>query len=470
MAGQDRKHQVVIVGGGFAGLFAARALRKAPVAVTLVDRAPDHVFQPLLYQCATGILSEGKIAFPLRALLARHKNVEYELANVVDFDVPGHVVKAVRPTGESIEIPYDDLIVAAGVEQSYFGHDEFAQFAPGMKTISDALAIRRRVFEAFEIAESSTDPAERRSWLTFALVGAGPTGVELAGQIRELATKTLSSEYRRIAPSDARVMLFDGGEAPLASFGPKLSARAADTLTDLGVEQHMGSLVTHVDSGWLEVRDRDGKQTRYDAGTVLWTAGVAAPPVAEALALATGAKRDKAGRIAVGTDLTILGHREISVIGDMMSLRDLPGVAEVAMQTGLYTGRRIRRQLAGYAGRKPFRYYDLGSAAYISRGNAVVSAGPVHLSGIPGWIAWLFIHLGFLTGIRNRLGAIVTWWPAFMRDLRRERAYLTRDFTVAHAAYERSRLAAPAKPPRPRKESQPRKETRAGKTGPGKGR
>jgi NADH dehydrogenase len=262
MAGQDRKHQVVIVGGGFAGLFAARALRKAPVAVTLVDRAPDHVFQPLLYQCATGILSEGKIAFPLRALLARHKNVEYELANVVDFDVPGHVVKAVRPTGESIEIPYDDLIVAAGVEQSYFGHDEFAQFAPGMKTISDALAIRRRVFEAFEIAESSTDPAERRSWLTFALVGAGPTGVELAGQIRELATKTLSSEYRRIAPSDARVMLFDGGEAPLASFGPKLSARAADTLTDLGVEQHMGSLVTHVDSGWLEVRDRDGKQTR----------------------------------------------------------------------------------------------------------------------------------------------------------------------------------------------------------------
>jgi NADH:quinone reductase (non-electrogenic) len=473
MGSPDRKHQVVIVGGGFGGLFAARALRSTPVAVTLIDRAPDHVFQPLLYQCATGILSEGKVAFPLRALLARHRNVEYQLANVVEFDVPRHLVKAVRPNGESIEVPYDDLIVAAGVEQSYFGHEEFAEFAPGMKTISDALAIRRRVFEAFEIAESSTDPAERSSWLTFALVGAGPTGVELAGQIRELATKTLSSEFRRIAPSDARVMLFDGGEAPLASFGPKLSARATQALTDLGVEQHMQSVVTHVDHGWLEVRDRDGKQKRYDAGTVLWTAGVAAPPVAEALAQATGAERDKAGRIVVGTDLTIPGHREISVIGDMMSLRDLPGVAEVAMQSGLYTGRRIRHRVAGASWRKPFRYYDLGAAAYISRGNAVVSAGPVHLSGLPGWVAWLFIHLSFLTGIRNRLGAMVIWWPAFVRDLRRERAYLARDFNMAHAAYERNRLAAPSKAPHPRKEASPGRagrQSRAGKAGPGKGR
>jgi NADH:ubiquinone reductase (H+-translocating) len=451
----DRKHQVVIVGGGFAGLFAARALRKTSASVTLIDKAPDHVFQPLLYQCATGILSEGKIAFPLRSLLARHRNVEYQLANVVDFDVERQIVKAVRPNGELIEMPYDDLIVAAGVEQSYFGHDEFAEFAPGMKTISDALAIRRRVFEAFEMAESSADPAERGSWLTFALVGAGPTGVELAGQIRELATKTLSSEYRHIMPEDARVLLFDGGAAPLAAFGPKLSASSAQALTDLGVEQHMGSVVTHVDHGWLEVRDRDGTQTRYDAGTVLWTAGVAAPPVAEALARATGAERDKAGRIEVGSDLTIPGHREISVIGDMMSLRELPGVAEVAMQTGLYTGRRIRHRLAGDGWRKPFRYYDLGSAAYISRGNAVVSAGPVHLSGLPGWIAWLFIHLGFLTGIRNRLGAVVTWWPAFLRDLRRERAYLARDFDLVHGAYERRRLAAASPAPGPQPEAGP---------------
>jgi NADH:ubiquinone reductase (H+-translocating) len=455
MVSQDRRHQVVIVGGGFAGLFAARALRSAPADVTLIDRAPNHVFQPLLYQCATGILSEGKIAFPLRSLLARHRNVEYELADVADFDVQRQIVKAVRPNGEPVELPYDDLIVAAGVQQSYFGHDEFAQFAPGMKTISDALAIRRRVFGAFEMAESATDPAERQAWLTFALVGAGPTGVELAGQIRELATVTLRSEYRHIEPEDARVLLFDGGEKPLAAFGPKLSARAAQALTDLGVEQHMGSLVTHVDRGWLEVRDKDGTQTRYDAGTVLWTAGVAAPPVAEALANATGAERDKAGRIAVGDDLTIPGHPEISVVGDMMTLRDLPGVAEVAMQTGLYAGRRIRHRLAEDGWRKPFRYYDLGSAAYISRGNAVVSAGPVHLSGLPGWVAWLFIHLGFLTGIRNRLGAVVTWWPAFVRDLRRERAYLARDFDMVHSVYDRGRLAAAGKTPRPRTEAQP---------------
>jgi NADH:ubiquinone reductase (H+-translocating) len=467
MVRPDRQHEVVIVGGGFAGLFAARALRSAPVAVTLIDQAPNHVFQPLLYQCATGILSEGKIAFPLRSLLARHRNVEYELASVVDFDVQRQVVKARRPNGEAIELGYDDLIVAAGVEQSYFGHDEFARYAPGMKTISDALAVRRRVFGAFELAETSADPAERRAWLTFALVGAGPTGVELAGQIRELATKTLRSEYRHIEPEDARVLLFDGGDKPLAAFGPKLSARASDALSDLGVEQHMGSMVTHVDQGWLEVRDRDGTQTRYDAGTVLWTAGVAAPPVAEALARATGAERDKAGRIAVTGNLTIPGHPEISVIGDMMSLRDLPGVAEVAMQTGLYTGRRIRHQVAGEDWRRPFRYYDLGSAAYISRGNAVVSAGPVQFSGVLGWIAWLFIHLGFLTGVRNRLGAVVTWWPAFVRDLRRERAYLARDFDMVHSSYERGRPASGRQPPRPRKESRPGRSAQSAR---GKGR
>jgi NADH:ubiquinone reductase (H+-translocating) len=420
------RHHVVIIGGGFAGLFAARALSRAPVSVTLLDKAPSHVFQPLLYQCATGILSEGKIAFPFRSLLARHRNVDTLLADVTGFDVERKVVKAVRPNGQTVEIPYDDLIVAAGVEQSYFGHDEFAEFAPGMKTISDALAIRRRVFSAFELAESSTSEAERSKWLTFALVGAGPTGVELAGQIRELATKTLSREFRHIEPEDAKVMLFDGGKAPLAAFGPKLSAKAEQALTGLGVELHMGSMVTHVDRDWLQVRDQDDHESRYDAGTVLWTAGVAAPPIASELIQATGSERDKAGRVVVGDDLTIPGHPDISVIGDMMSLRGLPGVAEVAMQSGLYAGRRIRNRLEGRETR-PFRYYDLGSAAYISRGNAVVSAGPVHLSGLPGWIAWLFIHLAFLTGGRNRVGAIVTWWPAFVRDLRRERAYLAEE-------------------------------------------
>jgi NADH:ubiquinone reductase (H+-translocating) len=457
MSQRNGQHRVVIIGGGFGGLFAARALRRAPVSVTLIDRTPSHVFQPLLYQCATGILSEGKIAFPFRSLLKRHRNVETVLAEVTGFDVGNKIVKAMRPTGDEVEFGYDDLIVAGGVQQSYFGHDEFAEFAPGMKTVADALAIRRRVFGAFELAESAADPREQTRWLTFALVGAGPTGVELAGQIRELATKTLSQEYRRIEPEDARVVLFDGGKAPLAAFGPKLSAKAAQSLAGLGVELHMGSLVTHVDRGWLQVRDEEGHEQRYEAGTVLWTAGVAAAPVAAALAEATGAERDKAGRIMVGRDLTIAGHPDISVIGDMMSLASLPGVAEVAMQTGLYAGRRIRARLDGRQVR-PFRYYDLGSAAYISRGNAVVSAGPVRLSGLPGWISWLFIHLAFLTGYRNRLGAIVTWWPAFVRDLRRERAYLAQEIDTLRTGYDDERgragvaaaTAEGARTPRPR--------------------
>ena len=241
--------RVVIVGGGFAGLFAVRMLARAPVQVTLIDRAEHHLFQPMLYQCATGILSEGKIAAPLRQLLAKHGNVEFVIAEVTGIDAGRRQVLARRPLGEQVEFGYDYLIVAAGVRQSYFGHDEYAPIAPGMKTIEDAMKIRRRIFGAFEMAESAGDPAERARWLTFALVGAGPTGVELAGQIREVATKTLRREYRHIKPEDARVLLFDGGTAPLAMFGPKLSALAARDLGKLGVELHMGSIVTHVDAG-----------------------------------------------------------------------------------------------------------------------------------------------------------------------------------------------------------------------------
>jgi len=435
MAEAANPRRVVVVGGGFAGLFAARMLARAPVHVVLLDRAEHHTFQPLLYQCATGILSEGKIAAPLRQLLRKHSNVDFVLAEVTGIDAEKRRLLARRPLGEQIEFAYDYLILAAGVRQSYFGHDEYSAFAPGMKTIEDAMKIRRRVFGAFEMAESAIDPAERARWLTFALVGAGPTGVELAGQIREVATKTLRKEYRHIKPEDARVMLFDGGSAPLAMFGPKLSALAARDLRGLGVELHMGSIVTEADLRGLQVKDKDGNLTRHEVGTILWTAGVQAPPLAETVAKATGAEQDRAGRLQCGKDLSLPGHPEILVTGDMMSLDKLPGVAEVAMQTGLYAGRRVSHQAQGKSFDQPFKYRDLGSAAYISRGKAVVSAFGMNFGGFIGWWVWLFIHIGFLTGYRNRIGAVFSWWFAFTRDIRRERTFTIDDLPAAAGAY-----------------------------------
>lgn len=416
--------RVVILGGGFAGLFAARALRRSPVAVTVVDRTAHHLFQPLLYQCASGILSEGQIAQPLRAVLRRHHNVRCLLAEATSVDVDARMVHARRPDGGAVELPYDDLIVGVGMRQSYFGHDEFAAYAPGMKTLEDALDIRRRLYRAFEMAESAVDDRERQQWLTFALVGAGPTGVELAGQIREIAGHTLDREFRTIDSAKARVLLFEGSDEVLGAFGPSLARRAARTLRNLGVELHLGTMVTGIDAHGLAVRDRDGATTRFEARTVLWTAGVEAPPIAGALARATGAAQDRAGRIVVEPDLTIPGHPEIRVTGDVMSLNRLPGLAEVAMQSGAYAGRVVRHSVEGRTKQPPpFKYRDLGSAAYISRGRAVVKAGPLHLSGVTGWFAWLFIHLAFLTGFRSRLGALLSWSVSFATSSRRERAF-----------------------------------------------
>ena len=436
MSGDTRRNRVVIVGGGFGGLFAARALRRSPVDVTVIDRAAHHLFQPLLYQVATGVLSEGQIAVPLRGILDRHRNIDCLLAEVVSIDVDARTVRAERPGGGTIDIPYDDLIVAAGVRQSYFGHDEFARHAPGMKTLADALNIRRKVFGAFEMAQTATASDERSRWLTFALVGAGPTGVELAGQIRELATLTLSRQFKRVDPAEARVLLFDGGAAPLAAFGPKLAAKAEAALRRLGVELHMHSVVTEVDADGLEARGPDGATTRYEAATVLWTAGIAAAPLADELARSCQAGQDRAGRILVSPDLTVPGHPEISVVGDMMSLDKLPGVAEVAMQAGYYCARRLRRRVAGRSAAKPFRYHDLGSAAYIARGSAVVAFGRFHVAGRLGWLAWLFIHIAFLTSFRNRVGAVLSWALTFSRETRRERAFSLQQVVAGKDIYD----------------------------------
>ncbi|MGY3205704.1 NAD(P)/FAD-dependent oxidoreductase [Streptomyces sp. TE5632] len=437
--------RVVILGGGFAGLFAARALRRSPVAVTVVDRRAHHLFQPLLYQCASGILSEGQIAQPLRGVLRRHHNVSCLLAEATDVDVKARLVHARRPDGGAVELPYDDLILAVGMRQSYFGHDEFAAHAPGMKTLDDALDIRRRIYRAFEMAETAADDRERRQWLTFALVGGGPTGVELAGQIREIAGHTLDREFQTIDSAQARVLLFEGSDAVLGAFGPRLAHRAARTLQSLGVELHLGTMVTDIDAHGLTVRDHDGRTTRFEARTVLWTAGVEAPPIAAALARATGADQDRAGRIKVEPDLTIPGHSEIRVTGDVMSLNRLPGLAEVAMQSGAYAGRMVRHAVEGRTKQpKPFKYLDLGSAAYIARGRAVVKAGPLHLSGFIGWLAWLFIHLAFLTGFRSRLGAVLSWSVAFATSSRRERA-----FTMPDTDASATRAPGPKAPPPP---------------------
>jgi len=421
------RHRVVIVGGGFGGLPAARLLgvkAKKEVDVVLLDRRNHHLFQPLLYQVATGMLSSGQIAVPLRHSLRRHKNVRVELMTVTGFDLDRKVVHAELPGIKKTEVPYDSLIVAAGCGQSYFGHDEFAFYAPGMKTVDDAHELRRRFFGAFEMAEIADDPEERRLWLTTVVVGAGPTGVELAGQVRELATRCLKGEFRSIEPSSIRVLLVDGGKEPLANFGDRLSGKTATTLERLGVELHMGARVVGVDALGVDVDLADGSHERIDAYTVVWAAGVEASPLAKALAEASGATTDRSGRIEVSPDLSLPGHPEVFAIGDMMSLNNLPGVAEVAMQGGLHAANTIRRAINGEPP-NPFTYRDLGSVATIGRFKAVASVRRLRLSGFLGWLVWFFVHIAFLTGFGNRLGAMIRWLRAMVGRGRGEREIST---------------------------------------------
>jgi NADH dehydrogenase len=324
------------------------------------------------------------------------------------------------------ELAYDSLIVAAGVTQSYFGHDEFALYAPGMKTIDDARELRRRIFGAFELAEVTDDPVERQRWLTVAIVGAGPTGVELAGQVRELAVRSLRGEFRSFDPTSVRVVLLDGGAEPLAAFGDQLSGRAARELERLGVELRMGCRVVGVDATGVDYTDTEGSTQRLDACTIVWAAGVEASPLAAELGRATGAGVDRAGRVEVLPDLTLPGHPEVFVVGDMISLDELPGVAEVAMQGGLHAANTIARRLRGEES-LPFRYRDLGSAATVGRFRSVVDFRGVRLSGFPGWVVWALVHLTFLTGFGNRATTVLGWLRSFVGRGRSER-----EFSVLH--------------------------------------
>jgi NADH dehydrogenase len=419
--GDPARHRVVIIGGGFGGLFAAKFLRRVPVDVTLVDRTNHHLFQPLLYQVATGILSEGQVAPPLREVLRRHENVRVELGNVTGIDVEARVVHATRPFGE-LTIPYDSLIVAAGGNGTYFGHDEFSTFAPGMKTIDDALELRGRIFGAYEMAEVEEDEAKRRAWLTFAVIGGGPTGVEIAGQLAELSGRPLKKNFRAIDPTNARVLLFDGGDQILSSFGDRLSGKAAHELERLGVELHLKSRVTDVSPDAIVVSGPDG-ESRIACHTKVWAAGVQASPLGRMLADAAGADTDRSGRVAVLPDCTLPAHPEVFVVGDLMALDDLPGVAEVAMQAGMHAARTIKRRLGGDADARPFKYRDLGSMATVARFRAIVSFKGIRVAGFVGWLMWAFVHLTFLTGFKNRFFAVFQWVLAFIGRARNERTF-----------------------------------------------
>jgi NADH:ubiquinone reductase (H+-translocating) len=424
-AGPAQRHRVVIVGGGFGGLPATRLLGGEDVDVTLIDRRNHHLFQPLLYQTATGLLSPGQIAPALRHIVRKHKNVRVQLAEVTGFDLEGKVVHANAFGHQPVEYPYDSLIVAAGVKQSYFGNDQFALHAPGMKTLDDALELRRRILGAFEVAEMITDPTEKDHWLTIVVVGAGPTGVELAGQIRELATRSLRREFRTFDASSVRVVLVDGGAEPLATFGNKLSIKTAKTLEYLGVEMQMETRVVGVDASGVDVQGKEAT-SRIEARTTIWAAGVQASPLAGLLAESCGAEVDRAGRISVLPDLTLPGHPEVFAVGDMASLNNLPGVAEVAMQGGLHSANTVLRRLKG-KDTKPFTYRDLGSVATIGRFRAVVSVKGIRLSGFPGWVVWMFVHLAFLTGFGNRLTTLMRWLRSMIGRGRAER-----EFSVSH--------------------------------------
>lgn len=408
-------HHVVIVGGGFGGLYAAKALAKAPVKVTLIDKRNFHLFQPLLYQVATGGLSAGDISSPLRAVLSRQKNAEVLMGEVTDVDPKQQTIKL-----QNRQLTYDTLIVATGVSHHYFGNDQWAPKAPGLKTVEDALEMRRRIFLAFEAAEKETDPEKRRAWLTFVLIGGGPTGVELAGALAELAYSTLKNDFRNIDTSEAKILLLEGMDRVLPPYPAELSAKAKASLEHLGVTVQTNTLVTNIEDNIVTIR-RGDQIEQIPAQTILWAAGMKASGMGAVLSNATGVELDRAGRVIVTPDLSVSEHPNIFVIGDLANFphqdgKPLPGVAPVAMQQGQYVAHLIKKRLKGET-LPAFKYAEYGSLAVIGRNAAVVDLGFVKFAGFPAWLAWIFVHIFFLIEFDNKLIVMVQWaWSYFTRN------------------------------------------------------
>ena len=447
-AGTERRHQVVIIGSGFGGLNAAKKLKHANVDIKLIARTTHHLFQPLLYQVATGIVSEGDIAPPTRVVLRRQRNVQVLLGDVTHIDLARKFVVS-DLLGHTYETPYDSLIIAAGAGQSYFGNDHFAEFAPGMKSIDDALEVRGRILSAFEQAERSRDPERRAKLLTFTVIGAGPTGVEMAGQIAELAAHTLKGSFRGIDSTKARVILLDAAPAVLPPFGDKLGTRARDRLEKMGVEIQLGAMVTDVDRNGITVKDSDGTIRRIESACKVWSAGVQASGLGRDLAEQSAVELDRAGRVKVLPDLSIPGHLNVFVVGDMAAVEGVPGVAQGAIQGAKYAANTIKAELGGAnpAEREPFQYFDKGSMATVSRFSAVAKVGPLEFSGFIAWLMWLVLHLVYLVGFKTKVSTLLSWTVTFL-STRRGQLTITEQQAFARTRLEQlAVLAAESKRP-----------------------
>jgi NADH:ubiquinone reductase (H+-translocating) len=457
LAVMERRHRhggdrcnVVVVGGGFGGLQAALHLARLPVDVTLIDRRNFHLFQPLAYQVATGALSPAEIASPLRRIFRRHANVRVLLAEVTDVDLDARLVQLREVAGQSpLEaVPYDMLIVATGAEYNYFGHDRWRMPAPNLKTLEGCLEVRRRILGALEAAELEPDPRRRSSWLTFVVVGAGPTGVEMAGQIAEIA-QDVRAEFRSLDSSQAQILLVETGDRILQEFPPSLSARAERSLAGLGVTVLTRHALTGIDSASVTLEDRHGARRQIPARTAVWAAGVIASPFAATLAARAGAQVDRAGHVEVLDDLSLPGHPEVVALGDMIRIRQsdgsstvLPGVAPVAMQEGRHAARIVRDRLRGRP-RRRFRYHDKGNVATIGRARAVADIKGIHVSGFLAWVTWLAVHLWYLIGFANRLLVLIRWASSFLARGRGARL-ITGGSQPVNASHAVSRVPAPS--------------------------